>query len=171
MKTPRFAFRGVLERPPFPDRAVVADTMTFPLQTAGDFENYTRFDLRIDAPVLLSFQEHYRFLEQLLLAVDELALPLDMIFVRLSMPCIGRLPARLLREDVFMAIHNQLEIDTLLDEGHSLLVIDDWFKKHHLDCGDNRIHVDWYSDSSFDDHALRSLEAFLIGHGVSARTG
>ncbi|MFE8073095.1 hypothetical protein QQM79_18695 [Marinobacteraceae bacterium S3BR75-40.1] len=169
MRQSRFAFQGVLEQPPFPDKAVAADIMTFPLQTPDDFENYTGFDLSIKSPVLLSFQEHYQFLEQLLLKVDELALPLDMTFVRLSMPCIGRLPARLLKDDVFLSIHNELEVQALLDEGLNLLVVDDWFKKHHLDCGDNRIALDLYTNGNLDDEALPQLHEFLTAHGIVSK--
>lgn len=162
--TPFEEYEGILERRPFGDKAILAQTQSLPLIGEHDFAVVSSFAGSRDTPVLLNYSEHCDFLELLVRNVLIQIPDLDIIVVRMRMPFQGRIPIELLNEKVL-----------LLDEqvegwgGHGakdvdMVEIEDGFLRHPLELGDN--HIKLRVTMRKPGHRLHDLIPWLQSVGI-----
>lgn len=148
-----YCFTGRLTRSPYVFRAYRANAMVLPLTTAEDYASISRIvKPAVQSPVVCGFQEKYHLLEQIVDAAFTHLQPLERCVMTAMMPGGLRLPARLLRDDIFLLHQVGQETERLCRSGYSVLAIEESIIRHPLESGNNHLCIRWFPQITPQSH-------------------
>ncbi|MBA2674453.1 hypothetical protein [Ramlibacter sp.] len=160
-------YTGQLVASPYAGELAAAEPLSMLLMSEGDYLGLRAFENDAPHPVLLSYRQHYRLLEDLAVrALRELP-GLAQVLVRFHTVYLRPLPTGLMQPRVLLVDDPcRMAGELLAAGGDGILVIDDRLRRDTKERGDNRITVTLHSRSADPE----GFAAFLRGADFHAGT-
>lgn len=165
------SFHATLQRPPYPEEIQRAGLLPPQIATETDFAAYRAFAKVKWAPVLLNFQQKYRFMEGLLAAIrNHLGGEFDLILMTCRVPGVLRFPAAFNAEDIFKVATLEPEAGRLRARGLRVLTVHEGFVRHPMEVGGNELALTFDAPSDAAADGFTALCAEITASGLwSAR--
>lgn len=155
-------FQTTLHRSPFPDEIVSADLTPPQIASEDDFACYAAFARPDWAPVLLSFEQKYRFMDAVLEIVDR---HLDEHYHTLVMTCrvpgTMRFPKRFNDPRIIKVSSIRAELDVLLPTGLPVLAMHEGFVRHPMEQGSNEFQLSLHNPRPGAENAFNECSVAL----------
>jgi hypothetical protein len=165
-------FHATLQRAPYPEEIQRTGLLPPQIATETDFAAYRAFAKAEWAPVLLNFQQKYRFMEGILAAIrNHLGGDFDLILMTCRVPGVLRFPTAFNADDIFKVAALEPEACRLRARGLRLLTLHEGFVRHPMEVGGNELAMTL--DAPTDAAAVRfaALCEEITASGLWAQRG
>lgn len=143
------SFAATLTQPPYAAERIETGHLPPQVITESDFAAYRSFAKPDWAPVLVSFEQKYRFMDALLARIrGHLDGQFDLILMTCRVPGVIRFPTAFNAEDIFKVAELEPEATRLRARGLRVLTLHEGLVRHPMELGRNELALTLNSDAT-----------------------